>query len=349
MEKIKYHILVVDDDDRIRELVKEYLNENGFTVSTANSAEEAKIRLNYFKFNLLILDVMMPGQNGFELTKEIKKILDVPVMLLTAKGEVEDRILGLELGADDYLGKPFEPKELLLRIKNIIKKTSKIDFNKTNKIGSAKIDLNKMSIQLKNKSNKINNAEKKVLLEMLANPGKTYSRSQIGEISNISQERSIDVMITRLRQKIEINPKNPKYLQTIRGSGYVLWIKQFFKKNFTLRIILQIINNCSCTNCYFTDCSNLNSKYKDSTFDLLSIDVEGHELEVLKGFDLTKFSPKVIVIEYLDLNVSKLEIKNLNIEEILNTEIYKYLTSRNYILVNSIYSDLVFVNKKFRD
>ena len=225
MKKIKYHILVVDDDDRIRELVKEYLNENGFTVSTANSAEEAKIRLNYFKFNLLILDVMMPGQNGFELTKEIKKILDVPVMLLTAKGEVEDRILGLELGADDYLGKPFEPKELLLRIKNIIKKTSKIDFNKTNKIGSAKIDLNKMSIQLKNKSNKINNAEKKVLLEMLANPGKTYSRSQIGEISNISQERSIDVMITRLRQKIEINPKNPKYLQTIRGSGYVLWIK----------------------------------------------------------------------------------------------------------------------------
>ena len=225
MDKTKYHILVVDDDDRIRELVKEYLNENGFTVSTANSAEEAKIRLNYFKFNLLILDVMMPGQNGFELTKEIKKILDVPVMLLTAKGEVEDRILGLELGADDYLGKPFEPKELLLRIKNIIKKTSKIDFNKTNKIGSAKIDLNKMSIQLKNKSNKINNAEKKVLLEMLANPGKTYSRSQIGEISNISQERSIDVMITRLRQKIEINPKNPKYLQTIRGSGYVLWIK----------------------------------------------------------------------------------------------------------------------------
>jgi two-component system phosphate regulon response regulator OmpR len=225
MKKIKYHILVVDDDDRIRELVKEYLNENGFTVSTANSAEEAKIRLTYFKFDLLILDVMMPGQNGFELTQEIKKVLEVPIILLTAKGEVEDRITGLELGADDYLGKPFEPKELLLRIKNIIKKSSKIDFNKTNKIGNAKIDLNKMSIQLKNKSNKINNAEKKVLLEMLANPGKTYSRSQIGEISNISQERSIDVMITRLRQKIEINPKNPKYLQTIRGSGYVLWIE----------------------------------------------------------------------------------------------------------------------------
>jgi len=224
MEKIKYHILVVDDDDRIRELVKEYLNENGFIVSTGNSAEEAKIKLGYFKFDLIVLDVMMPGQNGFELTKEIKKNSNVPIILLTAKGEVENRIQGLELGADDYLSKPFEPKELLLRIKNIVKKNKKINLNKINKIGEAKVDLNKMSIQLKKKMSKINNAEKKVLLEMLANPGKTYSRMQIGEISNISQERSIDVMITRLRQKIEINPKNPKYLQTIRGSGYVLWI-----------------------------------------------------------------------------------------------------------------------------
>ena len=225
MEKNKYHILVVDDDDRIRELVKEYLNVNGFIVSTGNSSEEAKIRLEYFKFDLIVLDVMMPGQNGFEFTKEIKKNSNIPIILLTAKGEVENRIEGLELGADDYLGKPFEPKELLLRIKNIIKKNNKIDLNKINKIGAARIDLNKMSILLKNKTSKINNAEKKVLLEMLTNPGKTYSRSQIGEISNINQERSIDVMITRLRQKIEINPKNPKYLQTIRGSGYVLWIE----------------------------------------------------------------------------------------------------------------------------
>jgi len=225
MEKIKYHILVVDDDDRIRELIKEYLDENGFIVSTSNSANEAKVRLECFKFDLIVLDVMMPGQNGFELTKEIKKNSSVPIILLTAKGEVESRIECLELGADDYLGKPFEPKELLLRIKNIIKKSNKVDLNKINKIGDAKVDLNKMSIQLKNKTNKINNTEKKVLIEMLANPGKTYSRLQIGEISNITQERSIDVMITRLRQKIEINSKNPKYLQTIRGSGYVLWIK----------------------------------------------------------------------------------------------------------------------------
>ena len=225
MEQNKHHILVVDDDDRIRELVKEYLNENGYVVSTGNSAEEAKIRLGYFKFDLIVLDVMMPGQSGFELTQEIKKNSNVPIILLTAKDEVENRIQGLELGADDYLGKPFEPKELLLRIKNIIKKNTKIDTTKINKIGEAQVDLNKMIIQLKSKISKINNSEKKVLIEMLSNPGKTYSRNQIGEISNISQERSIDVMITRLRQKIEMNPKNPKYLQTIRGSGYVLWIE----------------------------------------------------------------------------------------------------------------------------
>ena len=225
MEKIKHHILVVDDDNRIRELVKEYLSENGFIVSTGNSAEDAKIRLEHFKFDLIVLDIMMPGQNGLELTKEVKKKSNIPIILLTAKSEVENRIEGLELGADDYLGKPFEPRELLLRIKNLIKKNNKINLDKINKIGDAKVDLIKMSIQLKNKINKINNAEKKVLTDMLANPGKTYSRIQIGEISSIKQERSIDVMITRLRQKIENNPKSPKYLQTIRGLGYVLWIK----------------------------------------------------------------------------------------------------------------------------
>jgi len=223
MKKNRNHILVIDDDDRIRELVKEYLNEKGFIVSTGDSAEQAKIKLKYFRFDLVILDVMMPGQSGFDLTREIRKTSEIPIILLTAKGEVENRIVGLEIGADDYLSKPFEPKELLLRINNIIKKDKKIDFNKIKKIGTAKVDLNKMSIELKNKITKINNTEKKVLIEMLSNPGVTYSRVQIGKISEINQERSIDVMITRLRQKIEVNPKNPKYLQTIRGSGYVLW------------------------------------------------------------------------------------------------------------------------------
>ncbi len=225
MDKSKIHILVVDDDDRIRELIKQYLKDNKYIVSTAIDSSSAKIKIDQFKFDIIVLDVMMPGQSGFELTKEIKKKINIPIILLTAKGEVENRIKGLELGADDYLGKPFEPKELLLRIKNIITKSKKINIDKIVNIGKAKIDLNKMSIQHKEKNYKINLAEKKVLIEMLSNPGQTFSRLQIAKISNISQERSIDVMITRLRQKIEMDPKNPKYLQTIRGSGYVLWVE----------------------------------------------------------------------------------------------------------------------------
>jgi two-component system, OmpR family, phosphate regulon response regulator OmpR len=225
MENNKNHILIVDDDNRIRDLLKDYLSENNYIVSSAENADQAKERLKYLKFDIIILDVMMPGQNGYELTKEIKKQIKVPIILLTAKSEVENRITGLELGADDYLGKPFEPKELLLRIKNIINKNNKIDLKSNYNVGSAKINLNKMIVNLNNKTRKINNSEKKVLIEMLANPGKTYSREEIGKISGISQERSIDVMITRLRQKLELDPKKPKYLQTIRGSGYVLWIE----------------------------------------------------------------------------------------------------------------------------
>jgi len=225
MKKDKDHILLVDDDDRIRNLLKDYLSENNYIVSTAENADQAKEKLQFLKFDIIILDVMMPGQNGYELTKEVKKKIKVPIILLTAKGEVENRIKGLELGADDYIGKPFEPKELLLRIKNIINKNSRIDLRSKHNVGAAIIDLNKMTINLHNVSKKINNSEKKVLIEMLSNPGVTYSREEIGKISGINQERSIDVMITRLRQKLERDPKNPKYLQTIRGSGYVLWIE----------------------------------------------------------------------------------------------------------------------------
>ena len=225
MENNKNHILIVDDDDRIRNLLKDYLVENNYIVSTAENADQAKEKLLYLKFDILILDVMMPGQNGYDLTKEIKKQIKTPIILLTAKGEVEDRIKGLELGADDYLGKPFEPKELLLRIKNIINKNTKIDLKSKHYVGEAEIDLNKMTVNLNNKFKKINNSEKKVLINMLTNPGTTFSREEIGKISGINQERSIDVLITRLRQKLEKNPKNPKYLQTIRGSGYVLWIE----------------------------------------------------------------------------------------------------------------------------
>ena len=202
------HLLVVDDDNRIRGLLKEYLNEKNFIISTAENSFEAKNKLKFLKFDLLVIDVMMPGQDGYDLTKEIKKESNIPIILLTAKSEVENRIKGLELGADDYLSKPFEPKELLLRINNIIKKSKKLDTKKKYFIGRAQVDLNKMTIQLNNNFKKINETEKKVLLEMLTNPGKTYSRLKIAKISGITQERSIDVMITRLRQKIEQIPKN---------------------------------------------------------------------------------------------------------------------------------------------
>tara|TARA_B100000214_G_C23705514_1_gene507262 strand:+ start:18 stop:692 length:675 start_codon:yes stop_codon:yes gene_type:complete len=224
MEKNNFHILVVDDDNKIKSLIKQFLEEKGFIVSTASDANEAKVKTNIFNFNLLILDVMMPGQDGYELTKEMKQSRDIPIILLTAKGEVENRIHGLELGADDYLGKPFDPQELLLRIKNIIKKNKDKNILET-EIGTAELNLNKMTIKLNQKVQKINLAEKKVLVKMLSSPGRIFSRSEIGKISEISKERSIDVMITRLRKKIELNPKNPKFLQTIRGSGYVLWIE----------------------------------------------------------------------------------------------------------------------------
>ena len=220
-----FHILVVDDDNRIRELVKEYLEENQFLVTTARNAEDAKKKLEILKFDILVLDIMMPGESGLTLTKEVKKNNYTPIILLTAKGETKDRIEGLELGADDYLGKPFEPKELLLRIKNILNKTKTDILPNEIHIGNTLINLKKLNIKLNNKINKINTQEKKILENMLGSPGKVFSRNDIGKIINISKERTIDVMITRLRQKIESNPKNPKYLQTIRGSGYVLWIE----------------------------------------------------------------------------------------------------------------------------
>jgi len=225
MNKNIFHALVVDDDDRIRELVKQYLEDNNFLVTSAKDALDAKKKLEILKFDILILDIMMPGESGLSLTKEIKKNNSTPIILLTAKGETQDRIEGLELGADDYLGKPFEAKELLLRIKNILYKIQKPILPNEIYIGNTVVNLKKLEIKINNKIKKINPQEKKVLEKMLESPGKIFSRDNIGKIINISKERTIDVMITRLRQKIEFNSKNPKYLQTIRGSGYVLWIE----------------------------------------------------------------------------------------------------------------------------
>jgi len=225
MNKFIAHILVVDDDDGIRELVKKYLNENNFLVSTAADAENATEKIKIIKFDLIILDIMMPGKNGLEFIRDNKNKLDTPIILLTAKGEAEERIEGLEIGADDYLPKPFEPKELILRIKNILNKTKKKDLKRVIEFENVKIDLNKLLIFKNNKEFKINNTEKTILEKMINSPGTTFSRESIGSLINLDKERSIDVIITRLRKKIEIDPKNPKYLQTIRGAGYVLWIE----------------------------------------------------------------------------------------------------------------------------
>jgi two-component system phosphate regulon response regulator OmpR len=225
MDEFLAHILVVDDDDGIRSLVKKYLNENNYLVTTANSAEDASEKIKILKFDLIILDIMMPGKSGLEFIEDHKKDLETPIILLTAKGEANERVQGLEIGADDYLPKPFEPKELTLRIQNILNKTKKYDLKKVIKFENIKIDLNKQLIFKKDIEFKINNTEKVILEKMINNPGKTFAREQIGKLIDLDKERSIDVIITRLRKKIELDPKNPKFLQTIRGAGYVLWIK----------------------------------------------------------------------------------------------------------------------------
>ena len=225
MDNFIAHILVVDDDDGIRTLVKKYLNENNYLVTTASNAEEAAEKIRIIKFDLIILDIMMPGKSGLEFIKERKKEINIPIILLTAKGGASERIEGLEIGADDYLPKPFEPKELILRIQNIITKTKKDDLKRLIEFENIRIDLNKQLIFRNNKEYKINNTEKKILEKMINNPGKTFSREDIGLLIDLDKERSIDVVITRLRKKIEINPKSPKFLQTIRGAGYVLWIE----------------------------------------------------------------------------------------------------------------------------
>ena len=225
MDKFIAHILVVDDDDEIRSLLKQYLTDNNFLVTTANNAEDAIEKILIIKFDLIVLDIMMPGKSGLEFTHEYKNKINTPIILLTAKGSISERVEGLEVGADDYLSKPFEPKELVLRIKNIVNKTKKNNQKRIIKFDNIKIDLNKLLIIQKNKEFKINSTEKIILEKMINEPGKTFSREVIGRLIDVSKERSIDVIITRLRKKIEMDPKNPKYLQTLRGSGYVLWIE----------------------------------------------------------------------------------------------------------------------------
>ena len=218
------HILVVDDDDGIRNLVKQFLNENNFLVTTAINAEDAENKIKFIKFDLIVLDVMMPGKSGINFILDNKNI-GTPIILLTAKGEPDDRIEGLEVGADDYLPKPFEPKELTLRIKKILNRSRVKDIKRLIEFENLKIDLNKHYIHKNEIKHKINSTEKIILENMIRSPGEIFTRESIGKLINLNKERSVDVIITRLRKKIEDDPKNPKYLQTIRGEGYVLWIK----------------------------------------------------------------------------------------------------------------------------
>ncbi len=220
----KKHILIIDDDQGIREPLKEYLESENFFVTTAKDSDDAKKKLSLLIFDLLIVDIMMPGQSGLELTKEIRKTKDTPIIFLTAMGEAASRIHGLETGGDDYVPKPFEPKELLLRINNILKRVQNLKKGlHVINFGERKVDLKKMTVTYKKNIEKINQSEKELLEKMVMSLGKVFQREDISKIINLNKERAVDVVITRLRQKIEPDPKNPVYLQTVRGNGYVLW------------------------------------------------------------------------------------------------------------------------------
>ena len=225
MEQELKHILVVDDDTRLRNLLQRFLRENSFLVSTAKDADEARFMMKQYKFNLLIVDVMMPKESGVEFLQKLRQESSVPVIMLTAMGNVEDRIIGLEVGADDYVAKPFEPKELLLRIGSILKRTP------TEKKETQKLDLGQcvFDMQTKELASKqgeimhITPIEQSLLGILGAKSGQVFSRDKLSEILGAGQSpRSIDVQITRLRKKIEKDSKNPRYLQTVRGKGYML-------------------------------------------------------------------------------------------------------------------------------
>ena len=229
MSENKAHLLLVDDDKRILSLLSAYLSKNNFLISSARNSMEARRLLNYFEFDLLIIDIMMPGENGLNLLESIRKETNVPAIFLSAKGESKDKISGLEIGADDYLSKPFEPKELLLRLERLLLRNNRNSSNETDryvKIGNKVFDLYRMELSYENRIVKLTNLEISLLKFLVLNPEKTISRAMVLRDLNLNQEykhinqRNVDVQITRLRKKIEQDPKNPRHLKTVRGRGY---------------------------------------------------------------------------------------------------------------------------------
>ena len=225
----KAHLLLVDDDKRILSLLSTYLSKNNFLVSSARNSIEARSLLNYFEFDLLIIDIMMPGENGLNLLESIRKQTNVPAIFLSAKGESKDKISGLEIGADDYLSKPFEPKELLLRLERLLLRNNRKSSNETDRyveIGNKVFDLYRMELSYENRIVKLTNLEISLLKFLVLNPEKTISREMVLKDLNLNQadkdinQRNVDVQITRLRKKIEPDPKNPRHLKTVRGRGY---------------------------------------------------------------------------------------------------------------------------------
>jgi two-component system phosphate regulon response regulator OmpR len=223
-DKPVHHLLIVDDDTRIRTLLQRYLTENGYRVTAAKDAAEARQLMASLDFDFIVLDVMMPGEDGFSLTRAIREKSSVPILLLTARGETTDRIEGLERGADDYLAKPFEPRELLLRIATILRRagTAVEPVRQIIQLGACRFDAERGELTRDGKPVKLTSAELQLLRFLAANPGQTFSRTELSQRMGEVLERTVDVQITRLRRKIEHDPKLPLYLQTVRGVGYVL-------------------------------------------------------------------------------------------------------------------------------
>ena len=221
MSEITYNLLVVDDDERIRNLLSQYLIKEDFIVSTASGAEEARKKIQLIKFDLIILDIMMPGDDGLTLTKEIRNNSDIPIILLTAKSGTDSKIEGLEIGADDYLTKPFNPKELLLRVLSILKR-SKSEENIDNEIffGDYTLNIEKRELTKSKDRVYLTDREMNLLIALAKSPGQPLNREKLAGIDEPG--RSVDVGINRLRRKIEKDPRMPLWLQTVRGEGYIL-------------------------------------------------------------------------------------------------------------------------------